>query len=353
MEFGSDHYVPILKTKPGEKAALRRLRPSIRSRMTPLIEVHENKGVDTLKTFVEHAFRGLADCFKGGREFFLDPAAVAASRSDATDLVLNLATEHGLRFVPVTSISRSEREVDATIDYLERGLCLRVTAADVESRDVQSKIARFVSTHNLDPTKLHLLMDLGALVGRPEIVIRDMARDFLKAVPFQRDWRTFTFAGTNMVESMGGINANSHEFWPRKEWTVWKTLYEDRANMERLPAFGDYAVQNPKGVEGVDFRIQPIACAIRYTTEEEWLLIKGESNRKVSGRIQFKKLAKKLVTGPLHERFSGKDHCRGCDEAQAAASGAPGLGSSGAWRRPSTVHHLTVVAEQLAALTWP
>ena len=39
MNFGPDHYVPVLKAKRGEKAALLRLAPVLQSRIIPLLEI--------------------------------------------------------------------------------------------------------------------------------------------------------------------------------------------------------------------------------------------------------------------------------------------------------------------------
>ena len=39
MTFGPHHYVPVLKIKRGEKKALAAIEPSVRQRITPLLEI--------------------------------------------------------------------------------------------------------------------------------------------------------------------------------------------------------------------------------------------------------------------------------------------------------------------------
>lgn len=96
-----------------------------------------------------------------------------------------------------------------------------------------------------------------------------------------------------------------------------------------------------------------VSAAIRYALPEHWLLIKGESTRRLPPSQQFPDLASKLVYGELGGDFAGPDHCSGCASMKAAADGAPKLGSPEAWRRLGTIHHLTTVIEGLTALPWP
>ena len=120
-----------------------------------------------------------------------------------------------------------------------------------------------------------------------------------------------------------------------------------------MPAYSDCGIQHPKGVEGFNPQTMAASAAIRYALEKEWLLIKGESPKRRPPSEQFPELARRLVQGPLRSDFAGIGHCAGCAAMKAAADGAPRLGSLEAWRRLGTIHHITLVAEQLAALPWP
>ena len=59
MKFGPQHYVPILKIKRGEKAALLQLAPPIQASITPLLEVAERNPlkVPTVAKHLDNAFR--------------------------------------------------------------------------------------------------------------------------------------------------------------------------------------------------------------------------------------------------------------------------------------------------------
>lgn len=91
----------------------------------------------------------------------------------------------------------------------------------------------------------------------------------------------------------------------------------------------------------------PLVPAIRYTLPERWLLLRGVSSKVKRPTEQYTSLAERLVE---HAAFCAVRHCNGCEEAAQAARGLPGFGSGEVWRRIGTVHHLTVVVDQVLAL---
>ena len=140
----------------------------------------------------------------------------------------------------------------------------------------------------------------------------------------------------------------------RAEWKAWRAaLYARRHDIERLPAFGDCAIQHPSGVEGFDPKTMQASAAVRYTLEEDWLLIKGRGTRFAPPSTQFPNLARRLASGDLKAHYAGRSHCLGCTGISDCANRAPSLGSPEAWRRLGTIHHVTTVVQALAGLPWP
>jgi len=184
--------------------------------------------------------------------------------------------------------------------------------------------------------------------------IAALTKAFLADVPDHNNWRTFTLSGCAFPKSMGVVGRNSHEFIQRSEWIVWRDhLHARRGSLSRLPTFSDCAIQHPAGVEGFDFRKHQSSATIRYTLDNNWLLIKGVSTRKTPPSEQFPNLAMQLVYGHLSSHFYSNNHCYGCSGTNDAANGLPRLGSLEVWRRLGTIHHITTVARGLAELTFP
>jgi hypothetical protein len=96
-----------------------------------------------------------------------------------------------------------------------------------------------------------------------------------------------------------------------------------------------------------------VSATIRYTLDEHWLLVKGESTRATSASVQFPDLATRLVYGHLKSHFAGATHCVGCTGIKQAADGAPKFGSAEVWRRIGTIHHVSTVMLTIDSLPWP
>ena len=352
MIFGTDHYVPVLKAKRGEKRALNSIEPSFHAQITPLIEVVE---IADGKTFQEHlktTFSGLSESVQQYSRCFLDPRELGESDSVASDAVFRYAGQRGIAFTPVTGISRGP-QIPVATRYGNNGLALRLTRHDLERGRLRSQVTDFMSDYGLEPTNTDLIVDLGAVQDFiPEGVAR-LAEAFLNAIPNIRVWRTLTLSSCAFPLSMRGIERDSHAVFDRSEWLAWIHLYRDRGRLARLPTFSDCAIQRPEGVEGFDFRYMEVSAVVRYALSEKWLLIKGKSTSRVSAKQQFPDLATRLVYGHLRQFYFSASHCDGCRQAKEAADGVSGSGSAEVWRRLGTIHHITTVIEGLRRLSWP
>ena len=355
MTFGPNHYVPILKVKRAEKAALRQLQPVLRSRITPLLEIVEwNEKKE--KTFEEHldtAFRHLVESVKGYPRCFLDVKEIDPAGAQAAAAVFNRAAAAGITFTPVTGVSRTV-DVNAALGHQDRGLAIRLERNEFETGDLAIKIESFLETHQVPANNIDLIVDLGAVENMIPQGVETLTDAFLDDVPDHASWRTFTVSACAFPRSMGCVERHSHELVERVDWMAWKNnLHGRRAHLARLPSFGDCAIQHTSGVEGFDPKTMAASAAIRYARDQNWLLVKGESTRTTPATFQFPQLAAKLVYGPLKHSFSGPNHCAGCQSMEEAANGASGYGSAEAWRRLGTIHHISRVMQDLGSLPWP
>jgi hypothetical protein len=353
MTFGPDHYVPVLKVKRGERKALQRISSTHLSQITPLLEIVARKPAKTLNAHLDTAFTDLAETVRPYMRCFIDAREIAADGQAGADEVFRRASDAGIVFTPVTGISRTADVVPA-LAHRANGLALRLTRTEFEQGGLATKINAFLRQHGLTPEHLDLIVDLGGVEDFIAEGIGALTDAFMAEVPDHQRWHTFTVSACAFPKSMGGVQRNSHAFVERAEWIAWKgNLYERRNSLQRLPTYSDCAIQRPEGVENFDPVRMQVSAAIRYTLEEEWLLIKGQSTRSKRPGEQFPALARKLVYGSLMSRFYGPDHCSGCGLMKAAADGASGLGSAEAWRQLGTIHHISVVTQGLAALPWP
>ncbi len=353
MTFGPHHYVPVLKIKRGEKAALQQVAATARARITPLLEVVQRQPHKQLPAHLETTFKGLAESVSGYARCFLDAHAIATDGPQAATAVFERAATLGIAFTPVTGISRGA-DLLAALNHKATGLALRLTRAEFEEGDLAARVVTFLRAHLLEPGQVDVIIDLGPVEDLITDGVAALSQAFIADVPNQHQWRTFTLSACSFPVSMGVVDRHSHDFIERSDWMSWRDhLHRERQHLTRLPSFSDCAIQHPLGVEGFDPKIMPVSASIRYTLSDRWLLIKGESTRFRPPRTQFPELATRLVYGHLRSHFAAASHCAGCASTKDAADGTSGYGSAEAWRRLGTAHHISTVIQGLDSLPWP
>jgi hypothetical protein len=359
MTFGPDHYVPVLKLKRGEKAALEALTDAVRASITPLFEVPDRKALPgkkprELTRHIDTAFSKLGAALAGFDRFFVDCREIAPDGPGAAAEVFSHAAALGTPFTPVTGLSRTA-DLGAALAHKKHGTAIRLTRDEYETGHLPRDLVAFMRQNGLRHEETDLFLDLGAVEDMIVPGVIALARGFVDDVPEPKRWRTLTVTGSAFPQSMAVVDPSSHALVDRVEWQAWHAgLYGDRPALPRLPTFSDCAIQHPRGVEGYDPRIMSASASTRVTTGERWLLIKGVSTESVLANVQFPRLATQLVYGHLQKpHWSGEGHCAGCAGMKLCADGGPKVGTPEAWRRLGTIHHLTCASEQVTALALP
>lgn len=358
MTLRPDFYVPILKIKRGEKAALRSLSPEIRGRVLPFLEITERRAPPgrartSLDTHLKNQFDELGPTVALFQKFFLDCREIESDGPAAAVDVFARAAQLSTPVVPVTGISRAV-DTAAVMSKRQNGVGIRLTRAEFEAGKLPRGLPAFVKKHSLEHADTDLIVDLGAVDTMITPGVAALAEAFLADVPDKNSWRSLTVTGCAFPQSMGVVDASSYDLIDRSEWLAWRdNLYRGRGQLDRLPTFGDCAIQHPSGVEGFDPRIMSASASIRIIQADQWLLVKGVSTDSVPANLQFRGLATRLVYGDLKPYFAGADHCLGCAQIFDAANGKPKLGTPEVWRKLGTIHHITRAVELIAALPWP
>lgn len=347
------HYVPVLKNKRGERQALRAVTAVVRSQVVPLLEFVECTAERAWPAYMSNSFRGLAETVRCYSRCLLDLRELSPHGEEAAREIFQRVATAGIAFTPVTGVSRTI-DVRPALQHRSGGLALRLTRGELEAGRLGRAIGGFLIRHAIAPEEIDLILDLGSVTELVVPGVQALTAAFLSEVPESPRWRTFTVSASAFPLSMARVGRRSHDTVERVEWLAWRDgLFANRAGLQRLPAYSDAGIQHPRGVEGFDPKIMQVSAAIRYTAADAWLLVKGESTRQVPPRVQFPDLARQLVSGQHRRLYCGAAHCAGCAGMQAAADGAPRLGSPEKWRMLGTIHHITTAVEQLAALPSP
>jgi Beta protein len=353
MMFGPRHYVPVLKVKRAEKAALAVIGNTTPGAVTPLLEVVERKPDAHLSNHLDTTFDRLAESVAKTSRCFIDARELAPDGDAAAEAVFSRADAEGIDYVPVVGISRTVGNTPA-FRHSENGIALRVTREDLEQGGLSAAIVTFLTANSRGPEHIDLIMDMGDVGQLIPVGVAALAKKLLASVPHHRTWRTFTLTGCAFPRSIALVARQSYGLVDRSEWVCWRdSLYAQRKTMVRLPTFSDCAIQHIEGVEGFDPRTMAASACARYAVGDHWLLVKGESTKKVRPTLQFPKIANRIVSNVHGRYYQGPTHCLGCENITNAALGAPKLGSLEAWRRIGFIHHLATVLQDLASLRWP
>lgn len=357
--FDEKHYVPILTGKAGEYRALQQLDPVVRANLTPLIEVppipwdHENDAAScTIDQHLAKTPDNMRKHWSGPERIFLDMWTVAeagpmTNGDHPLTSVLDRARSVDLNVVPVTGLERDagyQAAVTGAVATDERGVCIRILGDELSAAaNIKDDLDSLLANLAVTPKEVDLLIDFGAMHSAYEPTYRLAIRSSLPALPHLQDWRTLTVAGSAFPDNMGGFPRDATSSTPRTEWRVWASLLSMKDAIGRMPTFGDYAIDSP-AYPDLDFRVIKMTASIRYTHENDWILVKGHVNTK-GGASQFPHLASILVGLP---QYCGAEFSSSDAYINACATGSDGPGSATTWRQVGTDHHMTFVVKQIA-----
>ncbi len=353
-------YVPMLKGKEGEFAALETLNSDVRAELMPLIEVPgvpydyaNERPAKSLDDHVSGIAERLRKCWGTGPIYvdlpWLENEEQLSDGRTALDAVLTDCANLGVKAVPVVSRASSAKCLAAAGRYSENeqaGACIRLIVEDFEEDiDPEIEVDRLLTgLGRVSVSSIDLIIDLedlGSDSGRALLV----ARSVFSMIP-KKNFRYMILAAASFPEDLSDVDAATTTTLPRREWELWKTL-QRRPNLlpRRDLIFGDYAITHPVPKE-LDPRTMRMSASIRYTTRDNWLVVKGRNVRQY-GFDQYFELCKELVQRPEYE---GRDFSWGDRYISDCAEGMTGPGNATTWRKVGTNHHLTLVRRELANL---
>ena len=362
MSFNHKHYVPCIRWKQGEYQALSYLKPDTKKYITPLIEVPEI-GFDFEtwqdKHTIDEHLEKLAKRIKkkwGSEKGFIDSNIIDPNKTmkDGThhfSFIFSDLQTNGINGIPVTGTERKQVYNDAIkqiqIKYnLE--LCIRIGIEQSAKKNFSLLLNDLLNYFQIKANNSDLIIDLGT----PSFT---SIEGFSKAIqfifnnfPYINEWKSFSIIGTSFPKTMGGIKLPV-EYKSRQEWLLYNTLISSlNVSNFRLPTFGDYTISHPQVIKK-DMRIIKPSASIRYTTDEDWCIVKGTSVKSAGGFQQFHDLSRTLVKLPC---YLGRDFSYG-DKYIYDCAHAPKntkCGSLSTWRMIGTNHHIEKVFYDLANL---
>lgn len=365
--FNQDHYVPILKWKRGERTALREVNSTLKSTITPLIEIQpvpfDHPNGTFSKSLDEHLTgigKQVKDTWNEDKSIFVDLNTLYDNDDFEDDLlesgnhpiefVIDDIEEFGIPAIPVTGIFRQhpfQEAIKTTYQKYKRGICLRLEESDISDIDtLKSELDRFLDYNQIDVNDVDLIIDYKQIIPNQEDQhLSNVALTILK-LPYLHDWRTFTITSTAYPKNLNKIKTDSNGSLPRTEWIIYLSLRE--LGLARMPAFGDYTITHPDFVN-LDPRLINMAAGIKYTSKDEFLIFRGIGVRN-NGFAQMVRICNDVIQ---HPQYYGRQYSFGDNYIYECAKQECTTGNAEKWVIVGVNHHLTVVSNDVSNLHVP
>jgi hypothetical protein len=329
------HYLPILKTKAGERWALASLSATAKQAITPILELHGHRS----RALGEHTgdiCDDLTAIWGTDRRLFLDTRWVHGAQGGAESIAAayKMVAHSDLKIVPVVRSGWDQASVEQLADIvadLGRGAMLRIRHTDIARPD---RIADTLLALRIPTSSVDLLIDY-----RSNAML-SLAAD-ISALPHLQEWRTLTAASGVCPRSLNEYDRNTWHSIDRADYVSWSSAVS-QGNLARRPAFADYTVKDPG--EPADFGAPSVA--LRYAQKDGWLVWIGGLVKEGASQDMHAVCAS-LASMP---EYCGQGHCAGDRAIDDTANHILGSGNATQWLQWCINHHMELTSQQIASL---
>ncbi len=348
-------YVPILKCKDGEFKALSKLSSSEKDQLVPIVDIVDNLS----KSFEDHitATIGYLSKWDADRPLYIDGYMVQESElifsgQHYMQYIFNELNKNGFNVMPVIS-NTTNLEYNEVIKNIitddKKGVCIRIFRS--ETREINFELESILNYLEIDPTSVDLLLDLESVEDLMLDGISEWSVQKISEIKQLLKYRSLIVSGSNFPINLVKLKADQVHIIPRKHWLAWQKICNS-SDIERIPTYSDYGISHPQMSELEDDESQttepkkiiPNASAsIRYTHESDFNVYRGKGVRQ-HGFDQFFPISESLINS---DDYYGFDHCPGDKFIYICGTDKKKSGNLTTWRWVGTIHHLTVVINQL------
>jgi len=366
--FNYKHYIPILKWRAAEKGALLKLKKDDKSLITPLVEFimpqPSSDGGKTPKDLLNKSIEKFSDNLSnmadqvmkywGNNAIFIDVQLIDGSiRAEALKKIL----EHGqqlnifmipvITIIPVVGFESDTQTRQVAIEFSQKskhGLCLRITDSNFREKSLSSDIENFLRNNKLNAKDIDLLVDFKIIDEKTSVNSLEVK---INSIPKIAEWRTFIVAGGSFPEDLSHLEKHNQHNIPRLDWAIWKDLLN---KLKRRPSFADYLIQYPIYLPKTS-AFNPSA-SIRYTLEDEWVIVRGEGLRNPKGAGFKQYPAQAQILANQKKIFKGEDFSAGDAYIAEKAKDikTKKTGNPKTWLEAGINHHVALVVAQISSL---
>lgn len=281
-----------------------------------------------------------------GMPGWVDPVHVEGSLHAAAVSLWRLTTRSALRLVTGPERDPTLQRYAADLAFLSgRGIGIRVLVDTPPDEPQRTELLRLIDRLCLPPSRMDLILDIGAVADAAEASKRAIAAlDLLGAlVP----WRTVVLTSGAFPRLYDSPGAESFSYVaPRHDRQLYGAVRAARPAFPRALVYGDYSTEHAFSANIPHVRAPgPPWGLMRYTAPDGFLI--GRAPTRGNDRVDRVRATARWITES--EAFRGAEYSDGERWLSECARGAGSKGSGNAetWIRVGHVQHMSFVVRQL------
>jgi Beta protein len=342
MDF---NYIPILRWKRGERAALGHVTAPGHNDVRPLIRLAPKQYVEHKATrskplvIAPDAFAIDMTAAWGAGEFYLDASELPDGAGDhPMAQIAASARACGLRLIPATRLIAppSYRHAIRQIERIDR----RGVALSVNLREF-TDAAQWATQWEYPRGSTDLIADFAGSVSTVAALGASLIHGF-QTLHGAADWRSVTIAGTSMMDNFSGLG-QGHYTIDRVEWSLWSTL--NAGKLQYRVNYGDYAtvpvVPAPEGIKW-GFPIN-----VRYTAPDRFFICRGVQTTGINAVDMDEQLIRHAESISKWAPRGKLDFCWADQRIDCIAARQEGPGNLERWVQIGVNRHIELVRSAL------
>ncbi|MEW6652915.1 MAG: beta family protein [Bacteroidota bacterium] len=340
-----NQYAPILKCKEGEFKALNKLSATQKNHVVPIIDIvdHPVKSFeDQIKATLNYLTKWDSDRLMYLDGYMVQEGELIFSGQHYMQYVFDELNKTAFNIIPVISNTTNTDYNEVIKNILlkdHKGVCVRIFRS--EMRDINYELDTILNFLEITPASVDLLLDLESVDDLTINEILDWSVKTISEIKHILKYRSLIISGGNFPINLIKLKADQVHVIQRKQWLAWQKICSS-SDIERIPAYSDYAISHPQ-ISEFGVGIPNASASIRYTNESDYIIYRGKGTRQHSFD-QFFQIAESLINS---DEYYGKLHCPGDEFIYQCGTEKEKPGSLTTWRWVGTIHHLTVVVNQL------
>lgn len=335
-------YVPILRGKDGEFAALQNLDEAALSQICPLVQFLPDTNINRKGDYIKKVTSNLVNAWNFDGNLMYFDVSYLADINIITNLA-NILKGNDINIIPVLDPNSNEKYLELIPHgFLDKGVCIRIKRACATPRTLRNTIDATLMRYNIKSSEIDLLIDLEYIDDLNDLpVFQNTFLRLFESIKNPEDYRRIIIGDGSFPIDVAAFPPDKITSIPRIEWYFWRSVNKE---LDGFPIiYADYGNIHPKydpyaqAFEG--------SCTIKYSSDRGFHIFRGKkASGHPDGGRQYHQKSRELIDSKFYD---GKDFSWGDENIFKCANEEITPGNSGTWVKYTFNHHFMKIISLL------